>query len=350
LDSRELPDTALRDSIIRHMTEPLQAPVARAAEAADPGMAAVFERFTPWRGKVPEGFRVNFVGVMTPVHWWPVAGDTASGAPTFPPLNEEYFEWIDLLEAVVSAEHSFTMLELGAGWGRWGVNAVAALRQVNNLPYSLVFVEAEPQRPHWLAEHLRNNHVDLSRSTIVEAAACGHDGFTTFQTCDDPARDWGTRIGGRNRVRAVSLATLLKPLAHVDLVDLDVQGAEYDVLSAAPDELHQKVKRVHVETHNTEVEIRLYLYFSRLGWLNLHFYPLNTETDTLYGRVSFQGGVQSWVNPSLCSQRDLTSFRQRATAAAPFSAVTFAEISERLLDKKTRRARGWKQLFSRLGL
>jgi hypothetical protein len=33
----------------------------------------------------------------------------------YPQLNEEYFEWIDVLETVIAAIGSFTVIELGAG-------------------------------------------------------------------------------------------------------------------------------------------------------------------------------------------------------------------------------------------
>jgi FkbM family methyltransferase len=301
--------------------------------------ANVFSRFPPWRGTVPVGFRVNFVGALTPADWFLVAGDTSSGNPDYPPLNEEYFEWIDLLESVLSAESVFTMLEVGAGWGRWGVNAVAALRRANDLPYNLVFVEAEPHHVAMLNQHLANNYVDLSRCRILQAAACGHDGFTTFETCDDPARKWDTKIGGRERVPAVSLPTLLKPLTRVDLIDVDVQGAEYDLLSAAPDELNRAVKRVHVGTHNTQVETRLYLFFSRLGWLNLQNYPHNSSVETPYGRVEFQDGVQSWVNPALCSPDERTALANRAAAR-----VSGSPLNDRIRNSR------WMKFLRRLGV
>ena len=58
--------------------------------------------------------------------------------------NEDYFEWITLPEAVVEAQASFTLVELGAGWGKWLVNGVAALRAHGPLPYHIVGVESEP--------------------------------------------------------------------------------------------------------------------------------------------------------------------------------------------------------------
>ena len=48
------------------------------------------------------------------------------GRSAYPSFNEEYFEWVDVLEAVVARAGMFTMLELGAGWGRWLANAAAA--------------------------------------------------------------------------------------------------------------------------------------------------------------------------------------------------------------------------------
>src|SRR5438552_3183474 len=55
------------------------------------------------------------------------------------------------------------------------------------------------------------------------------------------------------RVRAVTLGELLGPLDHVDLIHVDVQGAELEILTeAAP--LLKKVARIHIGTHNATVE------------------------------------------------------------------------------------------------
>lgn len=75
-------------------------------------------------------------------------------SPTYPPFDEEYFEWIDLLEAVAAAKDRFTMLELGAGFGRWTARAAAAAKQ-RDLSYSLIAVEAEPTHFDWMREFTR---------------------------------------------------------------------------------------------------------------------------------------------------------------------------------------------------
>src|SRR5262245_9508996 len=51
-----------------------------------------------------------------------------------PQLDEELFEWFDVLESVLSADQSFTMIELGCGFARWLVIAALALRQRGQVP------------------------------------------------------------------------------------------------------------------------------------------------------------------------------------------------------------------------
>jgi FkbM family methyltransferase len=51
------------------------------------------------------------------------------------------------------------------------------------------------------------------------------------------------------KVRAVTLASILEPLDEVDLIDIDIQGAEAEVLAASVEALHAKVKMLSVGTH-----------------------------------------------------------------------------------------------------
>jgi hypothetical protein len=126
-----------------------------------------------------------------------------------------------------------------------------------------------------------------------------------------PADWYGQRIGGPTAVEAVSLNALLSPLDKVDLIDLDVEGAEQQILEAAHAQVDAKVKRVHIETHSHEVESGLRSLFTELRWVNLRDYPCQSETETEWGRVTFQGGVQSWVNPRLFPPAILREMRAK---------------------------------------
>jgi FkbM family methyltransferase len=284
----------------------------------------VFDRFKPWQGEVDQGLTANFLGVFTRDSFFnmmekhPQLRFETSRLPAF---SEEYFEWIDLLEAVTAARGQFTMIELGSGWGRWLVNGWAAAKAVHGeIPCRLIGVEPEPTHFRWMHVHLQDNGVDRSRCQLVQAAVTEYDGAVWFYV-GRPADWYGQAVAptpGRlrrlwallrkevsvgdyrvRRVKAVSLRTLLRQLETVDLIDLDVQGAELSVLKAAVDELNRKVKRVHIGTHSPEIESGLRTLFSDHGWNNVNDYPSGSDSNTPWGSVKFQDGVQTWTNPKL---------------------------------------------------
>jgi FkbM family methyltransferase len=271
----------------------------------------VFLHFERWAGIVPAGFDVDFLGSKMPLRFFDSERRQLADhyeAPLYAPFDEEYFEWIDLLEAVAFAEGSFIMLEVGAGFGRWTVRAATAAAQ-RRLPCSLIAVEAEPTRASWIHENLKINSVPAGQCTVIHAAVTARDGTTGFDIPADPARCYGEAIGGSTMVPAVSLSRLLQPLALVDLIDMDIQGAEVEALSPAMDSLAQKVKRVHVETHSATIDEEILRLFRRAGWKPHFLFRYNTADITPWGRINFQGGVQSWLNPRLAKAQELRQAR-----------------------------------------
>jgi hypothetical protein len=55
----------------------------------------------------------------------------------------EAFEWEDLFAAVDAARETFTIVELGAGYGRWSVAGVI-MAQARGLRARAISIEAEP--------------------------------------------------------------------------------------------------------------------------------------------------------------------------------------------------------------
>jgi FkbM family methyltransferase len=266
----------------------------------------VFSRIGRWSGKVPEGFAADFLGTLSRKEYFiglPEESLGLSETLALPPFDEEYFEWIDLLEAVTAARSRFTMLELGAGWGRWTARGAAAAEQLG-IPYRLVAVEAEPKHFEWMAQSLRDNGVRGEDCQLIRAAVTDRDGDVGFHVGGEPTF-YGHCIGGPTKVSAVSLRTLLLPLDLVDLIDMDVQGAELDILGSAVDPLQQRVKRVHVETHNRQLHADIEKLFRVMGWRCHCLFEGNTGDKTPWGRINFQGGVQSWLNPALHSRSEI---------------------------------------------
>jgi FkbM family methyltransferase len=292
--------------------------------------------YDPVGGECSPGFDYDFLGVRTRRGYYAgMPEETARTArfTSYPPFDEEYFEWLDILQAVEEAADSFVMIELGAGYGRWCARAAAAIRRKPNCQFQLVAVEAEPAHFRWLREHFRDNDLDPTEHDLVWAAVGAQPGFVPFWV-GAPDEWYGQAIavghgqppplpdvGTRRRLKArsalgrppsasetnrsitwipcVTLADVLSPYPRVDLIDLDVQGAEYDVLASAIDLLNKRVRRLHIGTHSTEIEQQLRQLLTAHRWEKLNDYPSQSTSETPCGPIQFGDGVQTWVNPAV---------------------------------------------------
>lgn len=305
----------------------------------------IFDNYEPWSGHVDAGWEVNFLGVRTKRMFVTdeTPGEGGEVVASYPVVNEEYFEWIDLLESIEAATRTFGMIELGAGYGRWLANGGVAARARGLEDLHLVGVEAEPTHFRWMREHCDANNLEGAYVRLIQAAAAHDDGWVRFHVGDpvnwygqaiDPNRPdflpagrvrdalavWkrnrGKRLRSVERVRAVSLVTLLRDLDHVDLIDADIQGSEADVFEAAAETLTAKVARVHIGTHSRENEARLRGLFAGLGWECVNDFGSLSEADTEWGHVHFQDGVQSWVNRALSVPRSPTATSSQTNEVA----------------------------------
>jgi FkbM family methyltransferase len=295
------------------------------AESAAPTVnTAVLSRFRGWEGTVRPGFFAYFLGNQTRADYWAFPEDIRrlydrERYETFsrPSLDDNIFDWLVLLEAVVEARDEFTMVALGAGWGRWLVAAALAVKQLHSMPCRLVGVEAEPTHFRWMLEHFRDNDLDPAGHNLIEAAASGRSGRTWFY-CGKPASWYGQsiisdkaleKLTGETEVeyneerarlvRTVDLAEVTERYRRIDYLHMDVQGAEKEILAAAPQILDRKVKRVLVGTHSTEIEAGLRDLFGGLNWRCQYDIPMNGNCVIDGVAVSLGDGVQVWINPSI---------------------------------------------------
>jgi FkbM family methyltransferase len=274
----------------------------------------------PWSGRARAGFDVNFLGQATDVRF--VAGwDTPDRLidrdawPPFYPANEETFELLLMLEAIRDAGDHFTMYELGAGYGRWMVAAACAARAIRpSLALRFVGVEAQPDHFRWMQQHFRDNDLDPSQHRLIEAAIVG-DARQVYLV-DDPNSStyWygqfatsnptetgapcGFENGRARRVKTLSLSKLLAAEKFVDLLDMDIQGAETEVVPASMASLTACVKRLFVETHSDRAYEVCTKAFSAAGWTLRDNFERG-DHDTAFGRISFDDGVQTWINRHL---------------------------------------------------
>ena len=296
-------------------------------ERSKPQHHKIFDALTVYTGKPEPGFEIDFLGIRTRCEFSAGGIITAMPVHTLEP-HEDYFEWIDLLESIMAAKDRYTMMELGAGYGRWSVRAAAALGQLRGLPFHLVAVEGEPKHYRWLEQHMSDNHIAPDARTLIQGVVSDHRDDVLFYVGrpsgerDDPASWYGQAIiqpheavdeappghyegeevfplkSGWKSVKARSylLTDILPETDRIDLIDLDVQGEELKVISAAIEALDRRVARLHIGTHSHEIEAGLRELLSRHGWECKTDYPCAQTNETPWGPVQFVDGVQSWVN------------------------------------------------------
>jgi FkbM family methyltransferase len=286
----------------------------------------LFYRFQPAGGPFPAGFDRDCLGSVIRYEFW----HQPELNPGYPPFDERYFEWIALLESVAAAQGSFTMIDLGAGFGRWAVRAALAVQRLAPMPVRLIAVEADPVHFDWMQQHFADNGIDPSRHTLIRAAVTGgatnlpfligspkgterpHEWYGQAlanwagEIIDGEAGEYG---GAPVRVHengwrsidppVITLREILSDVSRVDLLDIDIQGAEHEVLASATQAMNSKVARIFIATHSREIDERLNGLLSTQGWQCARAHPCGETSDTEWGAVRFVDGVQFWINPRL---------------------------------------------------
>jgi FkbM family methyltransferase len=230
---------------------------------------------------------------------------TTDSDPTYPDRNsEDYFEWIDLLTAVDRATDRFTMIEVGAGYGRWIANAAAALRRhtrCRDLPQKLIGIEASGRRFEMMERNCDDNGIGLSERQLIHAACTPTDKPSALLPLNDDygaslIPDSAIAVGGLvEETPTIRLESLLTE--PVDFIDMDIQGAEYGVIRAAIEKLDAFVKMIHVGTHHPTIDARLAAIFHGHGWRPRHIFTNRAINQTPYGEFQFIDGISSWENP-----------------------------------------------------
>ena len=315
-------------------------------------LARTFADMPPWRGDVPEGFFPNFLGTLTdrefveihpPSNHLLTSGDNGAETPA-PGIDdgEIFFEQAAILKAVRAAEGQFTMIELGGGFAARTVDAHAAVQRLNPLPCQFVVVEAEPTHFEWAQRHLRTNGIDPNDHWLINAAVgidsrpclfmfgaglyCNAvvspkdaaslvEDVRRFEMADhvmhelmmrgqcNVAVPYNTRAGQHifnfAFVNTLPLRDILQPLRTVDLMDIDIQGAEAWCLPPAMEMLDRKVKRIHLATHAAEIHSALWDRFFEHEWLCEFDFAPSSHHQTPTGAFDTEDGILQLVNPRL---------------------------------------------------
>ena len=160
------------------------------------------------------------------LHYADIASGLITTHPRLPLVDDEYAEHTAVFQSVLRAAKTGSQLyvfaELGARWGTWGSRAIGfwRLKRPTGL-YHAHFIESDPEKCGGLRATMERNSIDYTLE------------------CKEASNE--------------TLISWLESVPHVDVIHLDIQGAERTLLPAAIDLVNAKVYRVIVGTHSEEI-------------------------------------------------------------------------------------------------
>lgn len=262
------------------------------------------------------GHLTNWLGVRINPKFFPTilaerAGQV-EGIPIPANWHADIAEWAVALRAVDLSRETFTMIELGCGWGCWMNNAGVAARTTGKAVH-LIGIEGDEGHIEFAKEALATNGFTPDQFTLHRGIAAAHSGMALFPRAENSGEVWGSEpvfgvtpeetaaavaAGSHDALPMVSLSHAIGDREHIDLLHIDIQGGEANLIRGCLQVLGEKVAYILIGTHSREIEGRLFEYLLGAGWV------LEMERPALLhlhagAPVVTVDGVQGWRNPRL---------------------------------------------------
>lgn len=261
-------------------------------------------------------YLTNFLGVRVRPRYFPGILDSRGGQIENAPIpgnwHADMSEWGAALRSVDLACDSFTVMELGCGWGCWLNNTgTAAARQ--GLKVNLIGIEGDRDHLDFGHEATAVNGFSPHQIFLHHGLAAAGSGTALFPRQDhagaawglqplfdpdEPTRDRLLRDGTHVELPTRSLEDLSAGFARIDLLHIDIQGGETDLVAGSLDVLARKVAYMVIGTHSRQIEGRIMEILLDAGWVLEIERPAIFVIETAGPRITVDG-VQGWRNPRL---------------------------------------------------
>lgn len=265
-------------------------------------------------------YLTNFLGVRIDPKFVPRVLEGRAGEVEGPPIpanwHADIAEWAAALRAVDLARGSFTIAELGCGWGCWMNNTGVAARHAG-LDIQLIGVEADEGHVSFAKEACRINGFAAEQVVLQHGIAAPTAGIALFPRQDASGGEWGlepvfdattaerTRAlesGRFEELPMIPLADVIGDRSRLDLLHLDIQGGEADLVESCRPVLDQRVSYLVIGTHSREIEGRLLAGLLGSCWrLEIERPAILALNDD--GWTTTVDGVQGWRNADLSPDR-----------------------------------------------
>lgn len=260
-----------------------------------------------------EGCIVNCFGVKIRKHFFPdILGkmpDSVEGKPIPCNWHADIAEIGSVLRAVDLANETFTMIELGCGWGTW-LNIAGKVAKDRSLKVRLYGVEGDAGHVQFAQQAMVDNGFEPSEFTILNGVASALPGFALFPQQDRPGKSWGEEpifnaglkqaneaaAHGFKAIPQIQLAQIAGYGVRIDLLHMDIQGGEWELVCHSLDYLATNVAMLFIGTHSRVIEGRLVDCLSASCW------RLEVERPAILKLgageiITTVDGCQLWRNP-----------------------------------------------------
>jgi hypothetical protein len=196
-------------------------------------------------------YLTNFLGVLIDPKFLPKILDGRAGQVEEIPIpanwHADIAEWAGALRAVDLSGNSFTVMELGCGWGCWINNTGVTARRSGRKPY-LIGIEGDRGHIGFAREAYVANAFSDSQVTLHHGIAAAKSGVALFPRQETPGIQWGiepilnpdpvkraaAKLSGKyEELPMISLAAASKDHDRIDLLHIDIQGGEADLIQGS---------------------------------------------------------------------------------------------------------------------
>jgi hypothetical protein len=256
---------------------------------------------------------VNYLGVaINAGKFFPQIGlpSIVEGPPIPANWHADMAEFGGALRAVDLAGPTFTMIELGCGWGCWMNITGAAARQAGKTPY-LMGVEADESHIGFASESLSTNGFSNDQFKLFRGIAAASSGRALFPL--QSGGHWGLSpifgvsaqqeqdmlaSGKYEALDTVALSDIIGSRT-LDLLHMDIQGGETELVRSCLDVLRERVAYIVIGTHSREIEGELFKLLSSQGHWALEIERPAILHVKYNAFATYIDGVQAWRNTAL---------------------------------------------------
>lgn len=184
-----------------------------------------------------------------------------------------------------------TMLELGAGRGDFCLSLAGVIdHSIIPVPaksYRCLALEAEPTHFEWTKEHFERQGIN---GLVVHGAVQKYDGHCLFEIDEEHTYGKAVSKNGNIKIPCYTIDTIMKKygFSHLDILHMDVQGAECDALRGATNALNQReIDYMIIGTHGQDMNKNLKGLLETYYNIIIDIPPNSLCFETSIGKVSF---------------------------------------------------------------